>query len=47
MPRYEPLSGDDLEALDRGWERLVSEVGVRFDHPEARRLMARGAAGRR
>ena len=43
LPRYEPLSGDDLDALDRGWERLVSEVGVRFDHPEARRLMA--AAG--
>lgn len=43
MPRYEPLTGDDLEALDRGWERLVSEVGVRIDHPEARRLFA--AAG--
>ena len=40
MPRYEPLLGEDLEALDRGWERLVSEVGVRFDHPEARRLFA-------
>jgi len=43
LPRYEPLTGEDLDALDRGWERLVSEVGVRFDHPEARRLMA--AAG--
>ncbi|MGA0122398.1 MAG: trimethylamine methyltransferase family protein [Gaiellales bacterium] len=40
MPRYEPLHEEDLEALDRGWERLVREVGVRVDHHEARRLFA-------
>lgn len=35
MPRYEILSPDALAVLDRGWRRIVSEVGVQFDHPEA------------
>jgi trimethylamine--corrinoid protein Co-methyltransferase len=30
MPRYEILSGDALATLDRGWRRLVSEIGVEF-----------------
>lgn len=38
LPRFEPLDDDDLATLDRGWERLAAEVGVRFDHPEALRL---------
>jgi len=35
MPRYEILSADALAVLDRGWQRIVTEVGVQFDHPEA------------
>jgi trimethylamine---corrinoid protein Co-methyltransferase len=38
MPRYEVLSGDALVTIDRGWERLATEVGVQFDHPLAIRL---------
>ena len=39
-PYVEPLAEDDLATLDRGWQRLVSELGIAFDHPEARRLLA-------
>jgi trimethylamine--corrinoid protein Co-methyltransferase len=35
MPRYEILSEDAMEVLDRGWRRLVSELGVEFMLPEA------------
>ena len=35
MPRFEPLSEDALATIEGGWERLGSEVGVRFDHPRA------------
>jgi trimethylamine--corrinoid protein Co-methyltransferase len=35
MPRYEILSDDDLETLDRGWRRIVSELGIEFLLPEA------------
>ncbi len=35
MPRYEILSTDALDLLDRGWRRIVTEIGVQFDHPEA------------
>jgi len=35
MPRLEPLSQDALAIIDAGVDRLASEVGVRFDHPEA------------
>ena len=34
MPRYEVLSEDGMDVLDAGWRRLVSELGVRFGHPE-------------
>ena len=27
MPRYEILSADAIEVLDRGWRRIVSENG--------------------
>ena len=30
MPRYEILSEDAMEKLDRGWRRLVTEIGVEF-----------------
>jgi trimethylamine--corrinoid protein Co-methyltransferase len=30
MPRYEILSEDALAVLDKGWKRLVSEIGVEF-----------------
>jgi len=35
MPRFEVLSGEALATIERGWERLAREVGVRFDHPRA------------
>src|SRR3954467_4255735 len=34
MPRYEILSEDAIETLDRGWRRIVSELGVEFALPE-------------
>jgi trimethylamine---corrinoid protein Co-methyltransferase len=30
MPRYEVLSEDAMAKLDKGWRRLVSEIGVEF-----------------
>ena len=35
MPRYEILSAEALDTLDRGWRRIVSEIGVEFLKPEA------------
>jgi trimethylamine--corrinoid protein Co-methyltransferase len=35
MPRYEILSEDSMATLDRGWRRIVSEIGVEFMKPEA------------
>jgi trimethylamine--corrinoid protein Co-methyltransferase len=35
MPRYEILSEDALATLDKGWRRIVSELGVEFMKPEA------------
>ncbi|HVG74008.1 MAG TPA: trimethylamine methyltransferase family protein, partial [Thermoleophilaceae bacterium] len=35
MPRYEILSEDAMETLDRGWRRIVTELGVEFALPEA------------
>ncbi len=45
MPRYEVLSGDAMAALDAGWRRLVSEVGVEFMSEQALALFR--AAGQR
>ena len=42
MPRYEILSEDAMAVLDRGWRRLVSEIGIEFLLPEAVELL-RGA----
>jgi trimethylamine---corrinoid protein Co-methyltransferase len=35
MPRYEILSQDALATLDKGWRRIVTEIGVQFAKPEA------------
>jgi trimethylamine--corrinoid protein Co-methyltransferase len=35
MPRYEILSEQSMSALDAGWRRIVSEIGVEFMKPEA------------
>ena len=35
MPRYEILSEDAMATLDRGWRRIVSEIGVEFLLDEA------------
>ena len=45
MPRYEILSADAVAVLDRGWRRIVSEIGVQFAKPEAVELFAK--AGQR
>ena len=41
LPRYEILSPDAVETLERGWKRIVSELGVEFILPEAVELFAR------
>ncbi len=35
MPRYEILSAADLETIEGGWLRIVNEIGIQFDHPDA------------
>ena len=45
MPRYEILSADALAVLDRGWQRILTEVGVQFAKPEAVELFR--AAGQK
>ncbi len=45
QPHYEILSEGALEVLDRGWKRIVSEIGIQFDHEEAIRLF--GEAGQK
>jgi trimethylamine--corrinoid protein Co-methyltransferase len=35
MPRYEILSDEAMDVLDRGWRRIVSELGLEFLLPEA------------
>jgi trimethylamine---corrinoid protein Co-methyltransferase len=39
MPRYEILSEDAMAVLDKGWRRLVSEIGVEFMSPRALDLL--------
>src|ERR1700727_1728253 len=45
MPRYEILSADSIAVLDRGWRRIVSEIGIQFAKPEAGEVFAK--AGQR
>ena len=35
MPRYEILSEEAIAVLERGWKRIVTEIGVQFAKPEA------------
>jgi trimethylamine--corrinoid protein Co-methyltransferase len=35
LPRYEILTPSAVETLHRGWQRIVSEIGVEFILPEA------------
>ncbi len=39
MPRYEILSEEAMATLDRGWRRIVSELGIEFLLPEAVELL--------
>jgi trimethylamine--corrinoid protein Co-methyltransferase len=41
MPRYEILSEDAMAVLDRGWRRIVTELGIEFLLPEAVEAFAR------
>ena len=43
QPRYEILSEEAMATLDRGWKRIVSEIGVEFASPWATEMLA--AAG--
>ena len=45
MARYEILSPDAVAVLDRGWRRIVSEIGIQFAKPEAVALLEK--AGQR
>ncbi len=40
-PRFEPLTDDALDTIDRGWKRLVSEIGIQFMYEPALELFAR------
>jgi trimethylamine--corrinoid protein Co-methyltransferase len=35
MPRYEILSEDAMAVLERGWRRLLADIGVEFLHEES------------
>ena len=43
QPRYEILSEEAMATLDKGWKRIVSEIGVEFASPWATEMLA--AAG--
>src|SRR5438094_919291 len=45
MPRYEVLDPDAIATLERGWKRILTDVGVAFGDPEAVALLR--AAGQR
>ena len=47
LPRYEILDEASLQELERGWRRIVSELGIDFLHDEAiEALRGRGPEGR-
>src|SRR4051812_24882333 len=35
LPRYEILSAEAMAVLEGGWRRLIRDVGIRFEHPDA------------
>ena len=40
LPRYEILDEFSMQELDRGWRRIVSELGVDFQHVDAQEALA-------
>ncbi len=47
MPRYDILSDDGMAVLERGWRRLLSDIGVEFLHDDCARALPPGRpAGR-
>ena len=40
-PRFEPLSSDALDTIDRGWKRIVSDIGIKFVHEPSVELFKR------
>ncbi len=47
LPRYEILDEAALAELERGWRRIVSELGIEFLHPEALEVLPERRPGRR
>lgn len=45
MPRYEILSEGSMQTLDKGWKRILTELGIEFMKPEALELFK--AAGQK
>src|SRR6059058_5768208 len=45
MPRFEILDDEAIATLERGWRRILTDVGVAFGDPEAIALLR--AAGQR
>ena len=45
MPRFEVLDEDAIATLEHGWRRILTDVGIEFDHPEA--IAAFEGAGQR
>ncbi len=45
MPRFEILDAEAISTLERGWRRILTDVGIEFDHPEAIALLR--SAGQR
>jgi len=45
LPRYEILDESSMQELERGWRRIVSELGVDFQHDDA--IAALEAAGQK
>ena len=35
MPRYDILSAESMATLDKGWKRILTEIGIEFMKPEA------------
>ena len=47
MPRYEILDEAAMQELERGWRRIVSELGIEFLHEDALEYFRRRGPGRR
>ena len=47
MPRYEILDEAAMQELERGWRRIVSELGIEFLYEDALDVLPRRGPGRR